>query len=61
MYTTYSHTRDFGIVRDLNAHGLITKPSNPRVLTNILRRIICAVGTNALRQAVRDAYLITQE
>lgn len=61
VYTTSSHFRDFEIANDLNAHGLITKPSNPRILTRVLRRIVCSLGTDDLRQSVRDAYLITQE
>lgn len=61
MYTTSSHYRDYEIANDLKAHGLITKPSNPRILTQVLKRIICTLGTDDLRQAVKDAYLITQE
>lgn len=61
IYTTSSHFRDIEIANDLNAHGLITKPSNPRILTRVLRRIVCTLGTDDLRQSIKDAYLITQE
>lgn len=61
MYTTSSHKRDVEIANDLNAHGLITKPSNPKKLTTVLARIICTLGTADLRQAIKDAYLLTQE
>ena len=60
MYTTSSHLRDIEIAKDLNAHGLITKPSNPRLLTQMLKRVVCTLGTDDLRQAVKDAYLIAQ-
>jgi CheY-like chemotaxis protein len=60
MYTTSSHHRDFEIAKDLNAHGLITKPSNPHVLTQVLKRIICTLGTDDIHRAIKDAYLITQ-
>jgi CheY-like chemotaxis protein len=61
MYTTSSHFRDVEIAKDLNAHGLITKPSNPRILTRVLQRIICALDTENLSEAIKDAYLITQD
>jgi CheY-like chemotaxis protein len=61
MYTTSSHFRDLEIAKDLNAHGVITKPSSPRILMRVLKRIICTLGTDDLRHAIRDAYLITQE
>jgi CheY-like chemotaxis protein len=61
MYTTSSHFRDVEIAKDLNAHGLVTKPSNPRILTQVLKKVICTLGTDDLRQAIKDAYLITLE
>lgn len=61
VYTTSSHYRDLEIANDLNAHGLITKPSNPSILTRVLRRIVCSLETDDLRESIRDAYLITQE
>lgn len=61
IYTTSSHYRDFEIARELDAYGLITKPSNPKILTEVLRRIVGALGTPNLRQAVKEAFLITQE
>ena len=61
IYTTSSHYRDYEIASSLDAHGVITKPSNPRILTQVLKRIVCTLGTEDLRQAIKDAYLITQE
>lgn len=61
VYTTSSHFRDVEIANDLKAHGLITKPSNPRILTRVLRRIVCTLGTDDLRQSIKNAYLITHE
>jgi CheY-like chemotaxis protein len=61
MYTTSSNPRDYEIAIDLNASGLITKPSNPMVLTNILKSVICSFGTTELKQALKDAYLLTKE
>ena len=61
MYTTSSHYRDGEIASDLKAHGLITKPSNPRILTEVIKRIVCTLGTDDLHKAIRDAQLITQE
>ena len=61
MYTTSSNVRDVQIARDLEAHGLITKPSNPTVLTRILRTVICNLDTKDLQQSIQDAYLLTKE
>jgi CheY-like chemotaxis protein len=61
MYTTSSHFRDLEIAKDLGAHGLITKPSNPYILTRVLQRVICTLGTDDLYQAIADAYFITLE
>lgn len=60
IYTTSSNPRDFEIARDLNAHGLITKPSNPRVLENILASIVRNINTPDFGQSVKDAYLISR-
>jgi CheY-like chemotaxis protein len=61
MYTTSSNARDLQIATDLNAHGLITKPSNPKILAKILNSIICTIGTEDLGRALKDAYLLTKE
>jgi CheY-like chemotaxis protein len=61
MYTTSSNPRDYEIAIDLNAHGLITKPSKPKVLSKILNTVICSLGTIELRQSIKDAYLLTKE
>ncbi|RAV98135.1 response regulator [Pseudochryseolinea flava] len=60
MYTTSSHYRDAEIAKDLNAHGLITKPSDYKLLTQVLKRIICTLGSDDLGSAIHEAYLITQ-
>jgi len=61
MYTTSSNPRDYEIAIDLNAHGLITKPSNPNVLSKVLKTVICSLGTKDLRQSLHDAHLLTKE
>src|SRR5688572_26664191 len=48
MYTTSSHFRDVEIASDLNAHGLITKPSNPKILTSVLKRILSKLGSEEI-------------
>jgi CheY-like chemotaxis protein len=60
MYTTSSNPRDKQIALDLNAHGLITKPSNPKILERVLEAIICKIDSDDLRSAISDAYLITK-
>jgi CheY-like chemotaxis protein len=40
MYTTSSHYRDTEIALDLGAHGLVTKPSEFKVLKTIIASII---------------------
>lgn len=60
MYTTSSNPRDKQIAYDLNAHGLITKPSNPKILEKVLETIICKINSTDLRSAINDAYLITK-
>lgn len=61
MYTTSSNPRDKEIAIDLNAHGLIVKPSNPRVLERILSEIVCKLHSVELKQAITDAYLLSKE
>jgi CheY-like chemotaxis protein len=61
MYTTSSNPRDYEIAIDLNAHGLITKPSNPKVLSKILQTVVCSLGTSDLKQSLKDAHLLTKE
>jgi CheY-like chemotaxis protein len=61
MYTTSSNPRDYEIATDLNAHGFITKPSNPKILSQILNMVVCRLGTNELTQSLKDAYLLTKE
>lgn len=61
MYTTSSNVRDYEIASDLNAHGLITKPSNPKILSKILKTVVCTLGTRELKQSLKDAYLLTKE
>ena len=61
MYTTSSNPRDYEIAMDLNAHGLITKPSNPKILSKVLKAVVCSLGTHDLRQSLKDAHLLTKE
>lgn len=61
MYSTSSNPRDYEIATDLNAHGFITKPSNPKILSKILKTVICSLGTTELKQSLKDAYLLTKE
>jgi CheY-like chemotaxis protein len=61
MYTTSSNPRDYEIARDLNAHGLITKPSYPKVLRSVLEIIIPKLNTSQLKQAVKEAYVMAKE
>jgi CheY-like chemotaxis protein len=61
MYTTSSNPRDYDIAMDLNAQGLITKPSNQKVLAKILKTVICSLGTIELKQALKDVYLLTKK
>jgi CheY-like chemotaxis protein len=61
MYTTSSNQRDYEIAIDLNADGLITKPSRPKLLSNILKTIVCSLGTTELKQSVKDAHLFTRD
>lgn len=61
MYTTSTNPRDYEIAIDLNAHGLISKPSNPKILTKVLTIVICSMHTAELQQSLKDAYLLTRE
>jgi CheY-like chemotaxis protein len=61
MYTTSSNPRDKEIALDLNAHGLIVKPGNPKLLERLLSDVICKLGTNDLKQTINDAYLLSRE
>jgi CheY-like chemotaxis protein len=61
IYTTSSNPREYEISQDLNAHGLVTKPSDPKLLKKVLDLIISNLGTKHLREAVKEAYLLTRE
>lgn len=61
IYTTSSNPRDYEIAQDLNAHGLITKPTHPKVLKKVLEIIIPNLHTGHLKQAVREAYMISKD
>ncbi|HEX6226830.1 MAG TPA: response regulator [Chryseolinea sp.] len=61
IYTTSSNPREYEIAKDLNAHGLITKPTDPKVLKKVLEIIVAKLETKHLRDAVKEAYLMTRE
>jgi CheY-like chemotaxis protein len=61
MYTTSSNPRDKEIATDLKAHGLITKPSQPRLLENILLILIKGLKDGRLEEVLKDAYVISRE
>lgn len=61
IYTTSNNPRDYQIAIDLQAHGLICKPSNPQTLSKVLNIVMCRLGTNELKQSLKDAYLLTRE
>ena len=61
MYTTSSNPRDREIAQDLNAHGLITKPSDHRILEKVLDLIVCNFNKENLKTALLDAYLIAKQ
>jgi CheY-like chemotaxis protein len=61
IYTTSSNPRENEIAQDLNAHGLITKPTDPKVLKKVLELVITNLETKQLREAVKKAYLMTRE
>jgi CheY-like chemotaxis protein len=60
IYTTSSNPRDKEIANDLNAHGLITKPSNPKILEKILSLVVVGIKQDHLKQALKDAYLLSK-
>jgi CheY-like chemotaxis protein len=60
IYTTSSNPRDKEIAFDLRAHGLITKPSNPKTLDKILELIINGIKKNDLKDALKDAYILSR-
>ncbi|HZB14340.1 MAG TPA: response regulator [Chryseolinea sp.] len=61
IYTTSSNPRENEIAQDLNAHGLITKPTDPKVLKKVLEIVITNLETKQLREAVKKAHLMTRE
>lgn len=61
MYTTSSNPRDKQIAHDLSAHGLIVKPSNPKILEKVLETIVCRLDTRDLKMAINDAFLLSRE
>ena len=61
IYTTSSNPRENEIAQDLEAHGLITKPTDPKILKKVLGLVITNLGTKHLREAVKEAYLLTRE
>ena len=61
IYTTSSNPREYEIAQDLEAHGLITKPTDPKVLKKVLGIVTSSLDTKHLREAVKEAYLMTRE
>lgn len=61
IYTTSSNPREYEIAQDLDAHGLITKPTDPKVLKKVLGIVMANLETQHLREAVKEAYLMTRE
>jgi CheY-like chemotaxis protein len=61
MYTTSSNTRDKEIATELLAIGLITKPSQPRILKQTLAIIVKGIKEGELRRSLKDAYLLSKE
>ena len=61
IYTTSSNPREYEIAQDLNAHGLITKPTDPKILKKVLEIVVTNLETKQLREAVKEAYLMTRE
>ena len=61
IYTTSSNPREYEIAQDLNAHGLITKPTDPKILKKVLGIVTANLDTKHLREAVKEAYLMTRE
>ena len=61
IYTTSSNPREYEIAQDLDAHGLITKPTDPKILKKVLGIVTAQLETKHLREAVKEAYLMTRE
>ena len=61
IYTTSSNPREYEISQDLDAHALVIKPSDPKLLKKILDIILSKIGTKQLHDAVKEAYLLTRE
>jgi len=61
IYTTSSNPRDREIAMDLNAHGLIIKPSNHRILERIFATVLSKLDTMELKHAINDAYRLGKE
>jgi CheY-like chemotaxis protein len=61
MYTTSSNPRDREIAQDLQAHGFITKPSNPKLLEQILHLVVCNPEKDELRNSLNQGYLLSQD
>ena len=61
IYTTSSNPRDREIAMDLNAHGLIVKPSSQKLLEQILATIVCKLDSDDVRRVINDAYLLSRE
>jgi CheY-like chemotaxis protein len=61
MYTTSSNPRDREIAIDLNAHGLIVKPSSPKALEVILAKVVCNLDSEDLKKAINEAYLLSSD
>lgn len=61
IYTTSSNPRDYEIAHALNAHGLITKPTDHKVLKKVLQIIIPKLNTLQLKEAIKEAYIISKD
>ena len=61
IYTTSSNPREYEIAQDLDAHGLITKPTDPNLLKKVLAIVTSNLETKHFREAVKEAYLMTRE
>lgn len=61
IYTTSSNPRDYEIAQALNAHGLITKPTDHKVLKKVLQIIIPNLNTVQLKEAIKEAYAISKD
>ena len=61
IYTTSSNPREYEIAQDLDAHGLITKPTDPKVLKKVLGIVTANLETKHFKEARKEAYLMTRE